>query len=315
MKKYDLAIIDFEIMNNETNSPCEIAINLVKGLKIIDTYSTYINPKNNYYDNEIALIHKIPKKVIEAAPKFEDVYDQIKHYIENSSYVIAHNAHFDVSVLLSTIEHNKFPMIKFIYIDSIAIFRKYLNLKSFSMSSLCKTFNISTDNLHSAQYDVKALTAILLIVSETNNYKSMLELIQNMDHSYIKYSEFTNIQYAFPSFRKYKRPTLSVINQYKILHPNNIHLLDKNIVFTGEFKSGKSNLMIKARENGAIIRSDVSKKTDILIEGIQEERFKGTDGLVSKQRKARKLICEGYNIKLLSENELLNLLESEKIYD
>ena len=35
MKKYDVAIIDFEIMNNETNSPCEIAINLVKGLKLL----------------------------------------------------------------------------------------------------------------------------------------------------------------------------------------------------------------------------------------------------------------------------------------
>ncbi|EGQ1394995.1 TPA: ATP-dependent helicase, partial [Staphylococcus aureus] len=32
MKKYDIAVLDFETMNEHMNSPCEVAVSLIKDL-------------------------------------------------------------------------------------------------------------------------------------------------------------------------------------------------------------------------------------------------------------------------------------------
>ncbi len=37
MKKYDIAVLDFETMNEHMNSPCEVAI-LIKDLSIVKVY-------------------------------------------------------------------------------------------------------------------------------------------------------------------------------------------------------------------------------------------------------------------------------------
>lgn len=35
MKKYDIAVLDFETMNEHMNSPCEVAVSLIKDLSIV----------------------------------------------------------------------------------------------------------------------------------------------------------------------------------------------------------------------------------------------------------------------------------------
>lgn len=68
MKKYDIAVLDFETMNEHMNSPCEVAVSLIKDLSIVKVYSSYINPPNNRYNLKNAKIHKIPEDVILKAP-------------------------------------------------------------------------------------------------------------------------------------------------------------------------------------------------------------------------------------------------------
>lgn len=314
MKKYDIAVLDFETMNNNSDSPCEIGISLIKDLKIVDEYHSYINPPNNEYNLQNAKIHKISRECIAKAPEFEHVYNDIKTLILNSHIVIAHNAHFDVSVLKSTIEKSNLPSIEYMYLDSINIIKNYINSKKVNLETLCDLYNIDKRNLHSALNDAQALSKIMISIAESRNYNSILELIQNMKNQYLKFSSLTKVQQAITfAFPKKSDLKTSEINKIPVEIDDNSFFRNKAVVFTGDFEIGKDELKIIVRKNGAFIRNDVSPRIDILVEGIQQERFKDENGLVSKQRKARNLINQGSNIQIINEVELLNLVKEVEI--
>lgn len=67
-----------------------------------------------------------------------------------------------------------------------------------------------------------------------------------------------------------------------------------------------------AANAGAKIRSTVSKNTDILVVGVQNERFVGETGKSSKERKAEELIQEGIDIDLISEDDFIKLVHGTK---
>ncbi|WP_204178617.1 MULTISPECIES: exonuclease domain-containing protein [unclassified Mammaliicoccus] len=312
MKKYDVAVLDFETMNKNTNSPCEIAISLIKDFEIIEIYSSYIHPPNDEYSLSNAKIHKISKEVIFESPTFEIIYPKIRSLIADSQIVIAHNANFDISVLNSTLETCGIQPQNFIYIDSVNIFKYFHGKTSVSMDSLCDLYDIDKKNLHSAKYDVHALSTILIKLAESQGTRSILELIQGMKKQYIRFSSLTNIQKSFSNFT-FNSTNIKVSDINKINPENNNSLLaNKNIVFTGDFEISKSELMVLVRKNGANVRSTVSATTHILVEGVQDEKYMDENGLVSKQRKARKLINEGKQIQLVTEAELLNFINEVK---
>ncbi len=87
MKKYDIAVLDFETMNEHMNSPCEVAVSLIKDLSIVKVYSSYINPPNNRYNLKNAKIHKIPEDVILKAPKYPDIYQEILYLLKESHLI------------------------------------------------------------------------------------------------------------------------------------------------------------------------------------------------------------------------------------
>lgn len=309
MRKYEIAVIDFETMNTSTNSPCEVGITLINDLQIVDSYSSYINPKNNTYNSENAKVHKISKETILNARAFDVVYKEMEPYLKESQIIIAHNANFDVSVLKTTMEDYDLRFPNFLYVDSVNIFRLYLHNRSVSISNLCDYYNVSKENLHSAIFDTEKLATLLIKLASENEFPSVLEMLISSGNHYFKFSKTVNAVRSFGKpFSFQKGANTNKIKSVKIINTNNENLSGKNIVFTGLFDSGKEKLQIKARENNANVSRSVSKKTNILVEGEQEERYKDENGLVSNQRKARELIGNGFDINIINEMEFLQLL-------
>ncbi|UXR83183.1 exonuclease domain-containing protein [Staphylococcus sp. IVB6214] len=311
MKKYDIAVLDFETMNEHTNSPCEVGISLIKGLSIKKVYSSYINPPNNRYSNENAKIHNIPKDKILKASNFEAVFKEIEILLEEAFFVIAHNANFDISVLNYTAETCNLASKNYMYIDSVNIFRYYHNENSISMNSLCDVYNIDKSNLHSAKGDVIALSRMLIALVENNGFSNFLELIQNIDEQYVRFSHLTNVYRTIPKRKPaFDKVSLKITDINKLpIEYDNLMLKNKNIVFTGMFGISKEKLMLLSRKNGANIKSGVSTRTNILVEGSQDDRYTDENGLVSKQRKARAYIRQGADIQIIDEKTLLSYLK------
>lgn len=107
----------------------------------------------------------------------------------------------------------------------------------------------------------------------------------------------------------FNRVKISEITAATTEFSNNHPFYQKSIVLTGELESlERSEAMQRIVDVGGIVKSGVSKKTDYLVVGVQDKKLVGDDGMSSKEEKAYAFKEEGYDIKILNENDFLTLL-------
>ena len=83
----------------------------------------------------------------------------------------------------------------------------------------------------------------------------------------------------------------------------------KSVVFTGALSFARSAAKSLALAAGAAVKTSVSKKTDFLVVGEQDEILVGCDGMSEKEEKAAALNQKGATIQVISEQEFLALLQ------
>jgi len=90
-------------------------------------------------------------------------------------------------------------------------------------------------------------------------------------------------------------------------------LRNKNIVITGAIKKYErpevENIVLSM---GANIQRNVTKKTNVLIQGEQDLNLVGESGLSNKQLKAYEYIDLGIQIDIIEESEFVKLIEKQK---
>lgn len=124
---YDFTAIDFETANNNMNSACSVGLVVVKDLKIVNEEYFFIKPPTNHFRHENTEIQGISFDDVKDSPLFPDIYSVIKNYIDNSDFMMAHNAQFDMSVLREYLNTYKIDLPDFIYMDSINFSAKRRN--------------------------------------------------------------------------------------------------------------------------------------------------------------------------------------------
>ena len=93
---------------------------------------------------------------------------------------------------------------------------------------------------------------------------------------------------------------------------NEDHILfGKNVVFTGDLETiDRKDAMQKVVDLGGMVKSGVSGKTHYLVVGQQDLTLVGKEGLSTKEKKAYALMEQGNDIKVIRENEFLDLIKS-----
>jgi len=309
---FDFIAIDFEIANYNLNSACALGIAAVRNFKIVETEYFLICPPSRFFDSKCVAVHGITYEDVKSSPKFPEVWAQIKSYFEGN-YVIAHNAKFDMSVLKNCLFEYGLDFPDFRYFCSISISAKTCTNAGKSLKERTKYFGIELNNHHNALCDAKACAQIVIETVKRCGKKSF----ENFIYIYqdIEPVEFKDLkpQISFNGFNRYKRfESISVseiaatTETFDKMHP----FFEKNLVFTGELNTmSRRTAMQKAVNAGAILKSDVSKNTDFLVVGTQDKSIVGDDGLSGKEKKAYKLIDDGYDIKIINEEEFLRLLK------
>lgn len=310
----DFVTIDFEIANHELNSACSLGLVLVKANEIVDKKYFTIKPPDNYMDPEMTEIHGLTIDDISNSPTFDEVWQDISLYFNESTYIIAHNAQFDMSVLKNCLLAYEIESPNFNYICSIPISTRACRGEGVPNSLKARTerFGIVMDNHHNALSDAIACAELVLASMITKNRKSIHTYLST--YYSIPVRNFADLKYQ-SSFRKNKRFEKIRIkditpqqNSFQEDHP----LFKKAIVFTGTLKGiSRKDAMQKAVDLGAIIRSAVSKNTNYLVLGKQDNFLVGETGKSSKERKADELIEQGVDIQIISEEKYIDLLNSE----
>lgn len=154
------AIIDVETTGGVARYEriTEIAIVLHDGERVIDTFSTLLNPEKSI-PWQITQITGITDEMVVNAPKFFEVAKQIVQLTEGKIFV-AHNVNFDYSFV-----REEFARLGYEFqrrqLCTVRLSRKvFPGLASYSLSNLKKHFHIHAEKSHRALDDTLATTRL-----------------------------------------------------------------------------------------------------------------------------------------------------------
>jgi DNA polymerase-3 subunit epsilon len=173
------AVIDIETTggNSRLERITEIAVYIYDGTRIVDEYTSLINPERNipYF---ITSLTGITNEMVEDAPKFYEVAKKIVEMTEEMVFV-AHNARFDYSFI-----RQEFKMLGYNYkrplLDTVALSRKLLpGHNSYSLGNLCNDLGIEINGRHRASGDALATVRLLELLLEKDKALKSGSLIRN----------------------------------------------------------------------------------------------------------------------------------------
>ena len=146
-------------------------------------FHQYINPLKTLTEENIK-IHGITNEFLEDKPLFEDVADDFLSFIQDS-FIIAHNANFDVGFLNHELEKVSKPTIdKDRVVDTVVIARNRFPGQQVNLDALVKKLKVNSlidREFHGALKDAKILTDVYLELQGVNQMGLQLEEGQSED--------------------------------------------------------------------------------------------------------------------------------------
>lgn len=197
---FDFITIDFEIANNNLNSACSVGLVAVQGLEIVKEQYFLINPPTPEFNTKNISIHGITYDMVKNAGNFADVWPDMKEFFNNTHYVIAHNAQFDMSVLQCCFDEYGLQTSDFLYLDSINIIRLYsgCDLQYYNLGASAEYYSVDLGTHHNAMDDARTLANILIQIMKTKEF-DRFQLLQKPCQIYTKWFSELNVNRTFHS--------------------------------------------------------------------------------------------------------------------
>jgi DNA polymerase-3 subunit epsilon len=166
------AIVDIETTGGHAsaNGITEIAICIHNGKKVIERYTTLVNPKRDI-PIYISALTGITNDMVQNAPPFEDVAHDIYHLLNNKIFV-AHNVNFDHSFVRYHLAAAGYDL-QCNKLCTVRLGRKIMpGLPSYSLGKLCHHLSIENQSRHRAMGDAEATAQLftLLLQKDKDNH-------------------------------------------------------------------------------------------------------------------------------------------------
>ena len=148
-------VIDIETTGgSHGNRITEIAAVKTDGLRILDSYETLVNPEI-FIPKSITLLTGITNAMVQRAPLFEDIADDLVAFLDNTVFV-AHNVTFDYGIVKNHFEDLGYTFNKK-KLCTVRLARTVLpGHASYSLGKLCTDLGIKNHSRHRAMGDAKA---------------------------------------------------------------------------------------------------------------------------------------------------------------
>jgi DNA polymerase III epsilon subunit family exonuclease len=158
--KRELVVLDVETTGTDPKMSdlVEVGAVKVKGTKVVDRWSTFVNPGRPIVGNQM---HGITDKDVKGAPSPKDAADQLLAFV-GDAMIVGHNVGFD----LGFIEEAKGDGFRFqpgTYLDTLVIAREgYPGAESYKLGDLARFFGVELAQSHRALPDAEATANLLL---------------------------------------------------------------------------------------------------------------------------------------------------------
>lgn len=163
IEETDFCIVDVETtgLSPQYNNIIEIGIVKVSGMKIVDRYSSLVNPGRNI-PFFITNLTGITDEDVYNAPFFDDIAYDVKNFLDGS-VITGHNLAFDYSFLRREFVSSGFDFNIKERLCTMRIARRlFPEEKSKSLGSMCTLLDVDNSQKHRALGDAEATAEILL---------------------------------------------------------------------------------------------------------------------------------------------------------
>ncbi len=173
------AIIDIETTGGNATSErmTEIAIFIHDGEKVIDSFSSLINPEKPI-PPYVSRLTGITDEMVAEAPKFYEIAREVVTLTEDCIFV-AHNVQFDYSFVREEFKSLGYSYSRD-YLCTVKLARKLLpGHPSYSLGKLCEQLNIRLENRHRAAGDALATVRLFELMLENDKDAYIERSIRN----------------------------------------------------------------------------------------------------------------------------------------
>ena len=176
----DFVAIDFETANRRRDSACQLAAVTVRGGSIVDRAMWMIRPVPMQFSPGNIRIHGITPDRVADEPTFGEIWRDVAGYLEGQC-VVAHNASFDIGVLLACLTAHRCDIPELQYTCTRAIARRcWPHRRRFGLKPLAEWLGINFRH-HDALEDSIACAKILLAAGVDRRSESLEDLEQSLE--------------------------------------------------------------------------------------------------------------------------------------
>ena len=317
----DFVAIDFETANRNWNSACEIGLVVVEDGRVVDTYRKLIRPTPNRFDAGNIRIHKIRPQDVMHEATFGDLYDDLLPYLTDK-HLVAHNASFDMGVLLASARLYGMPTPSLTYSCTVQLARKvWPEAPRYGLGILSNFLGIDLSH-HQALSDANACAQIMIQAQRLFDAEDVEQLLGDLGmrpRSIFEYGKSGKNNWHKPTRARtepqqpkqrtqvHNWPSHPRIKDISFdaadAHPGH-PVYGKRFVFTGELTElSREDAMRSVLCNGGKCTGSISGATDYLVRGVPTYKT-----VTSKVRKAEELQAAGNKVEVIDEAAFMELI-------
>lgn len=231
--------------------------------------------------------------MLETAPKIKEVLPKFIEFIE-SDILVGHNINFDINFLYDNLMENLGYKLENDFVDLMRLSRRiYPEFRNHKLVTVAQNLGVNIENNHRALTDC------------TITYECFSQISKHISENNIDLeSLYKHSTHNHTDLRSLTADGTNINTEH--------HLYDKYCTFTGQLEKmlRKDAAQLVANLGGHYLNS-VTKQTNFLILGNFDYVSNVKDGKSSKLKKAEKLILDGQDLQVLSENVFYDLITNE----
>lgn len=287
MNSIEFIAIDVETANPDVSSICQIGVAKFAGNRIVEEWVTLINPED-YFDFFNIEVHGISEDDVINAPTIPEVIEKLRYFLIGNVCVC--HTHFDRISITKALNKYSLEIPQINWLDSARVARRTWEefaWTGYGLANICKKIGYEFKH-HDALEDAKASGQVILAAIELSQI--------DLDSWLKRVTQPINLENSSEG---------SLIKRAG--NPDGL-LYGEIIVFTGTLRLARSEAANLAADMGCSVEQGVTKDTTILVVGDQDTSKLAGKEKSTKQQKAEKLIANGYNIKIIYENDFFKLI-------
>lgn len=263
----EYVVFDIETtgLSSSQDKIIEIGAVKVSGNKIVDTYSTFVNPEVQLSE-KITKLTSITDDMLVDAPKIDSVLPEFLNFVGNS-VLVAHNANFDVGFIRQNASDMNIE-VKNTVLDTLELSRTlFPQLSKHKLDVVAKHLDVSLENHHRAVDDAGATAEIFIKCVDILEQKGLT----NIDEINILASESIDVKklkthHAIMLAKSQK----GLRNLYELISKSNIEYFFKRPrIPKSEFIKYREGILLgSACEAGEVYRAIIEKKPDDYIDDL-----------------------------------------------